>query len=140
MQHTFAAIQLHVTACSCLHILADSLALTLILHAPTISDVCCLHSIAGLGCPLPIVSSAAAASSTPSSSRSSLIGVLTNHMGDMGMAYIKLAPALAAAVGQGAELQVQLEGGVVQQVLPQRPEWWPSVWGNEEASPPASSS
>jgi hypothetical protein len=66
--------------------------------------------------------------------------MLTNHIGDIGMAYIKLAPALAAAAGQGAQLQVQLEGGAVQQVVPQRPEWWPSEWGNEEAGPQGSSS
>jgi microcystin degradation protein MlrC len=66
--------------------------------------------------------------------------MLTNHIGDIGMAYIKLAPALAAAAGQGAQLQVQLGGGAVQQVLPQRPEWWPGEWGNEEAGPQASSS
>jgi hypothetical protein len=57
------------------------------------------------------------------------------------MAYIKLTPALAAAAaGRGAQLQVQLEGGAVQQVLPQRPQWWPGEWGNEEAAPQASSS
>uniref|UniRef100_A0A383VHD9 CAF17 C-terminal domain-containing protein n=1 Tax=Tetradesmus obliquus TaxID=3088 RepID=A0A383VHD9_TETOB len=101
-----------------------------------------------LPCPLPIVSSAAAAAaagSTPSSSRSSQIGTLTNHCGDMGMAYMKLAPALAAAAAagkgdKGPQLQVQLEGGAVQQVVPQRPEWWPAEWGIEEAGPPAGSS
>lgn len=102
----------------------------------------------GLPCPLPILSSAAAAAaagSTPSSSRSSQIGTLTNHCGDMGMAYIKLAPALAAAAAagkgdKGPQLQVQLEGGAVQQVVPQRPEWWPAEWGIEEAGPAAGSS
>ncbi|KAF6265118.1 hypothetical protein COO60DRAFT_1116131 [Scenedesmus sp. NREL 46B-D3] len=99
-----------------------------------------LDASARLPCPLPIVSSAAPASRTASSSRSSQIGMLTNHTGDAGMAYIKLAPALAAAAGQGPGLQLQLEGGAVQQVVPQRPEWWPSEWGNEEGSPQASSS
>ncbi len=58
--------------------------------------------------------------------------MLTNHVGDIGIAYIKLAPALAAAQGTGPPLQLQLDGGRVQQVVPQRPAWWPQDWGREE--------
>lgn len=101
--------------------------------APTVVSAVSGVHCAGLPCPVPIISSAAAGSS--SSSRRSDIGMLTSHVGDLGMAHIKVAPALAAAEGQGAPLQLQLGGGVEQQVVPQRPSWWPSEWGREEAAP-----
>lgn len=68
-------------------------------------------------------------------------GVLTGHAGDVGIAHIKLAPALAAAVaaagdGDGPRLQVQLPDGGVQAVVPERPGWWPAEWGREEAARP----
>jgi hypothetical protein len=88
---------------------------------------------AGLPCPLPIVS-AAAGSSTPAASSStsrSGAGTLTSHVGDLGMAYIKLLPALAAAEGRAPPLQVQVEGQQVT-VVPVRPQWWPADWGREE--------
>jgi hypothetical protein len=59
------------------------------------------------------------------------MGTLTAHVGNMGMAYIKLLPALAAAEGRTPPLQLQLEGQQVA-VVPQRPQWWPAEWGREE--------
>lgn len=60
------------------------------------------------------------------------VGTLTGHVGDVGMAYIKLLPALAAADGSTPPLQLQLGDGQQVTVVPQRPQWWPSDWGREE--------
>lgn len=102
---------------------------------------------ASLPCPVQIVSAAAAAaagssgqaqdSSSTRGSRGSA-GVLTGHVGDVGMAYIKLLPALAAAEGRSPPLQLQLAGGLQLSVVPVRPQWWPADWGREEKASSAS--
>lgn len=101
----------------------DCCTCTLVLHLLCV--VC-----PGFACPLPIVSATSSSKGPASSSRGG-IGTLTGHVGDIGMAYIKLLPALAAAEGRSPPLQLQLEGQQVS-VVPLRPKWWPSDWGREE--------
>lgn len=66
-------------------------------------------------------------SGQPSSRRAAAAGTLTNHMGDLGMAYVRLSSALAPDI----KLTVVI-GDREQQVVPQRPAWWPPEWGREE--------
>lgn len=80
---------------------------------------------AGLPCPLPITVSG----QITSKSRVSSVGTLTNHVGDLGMAYIRLTAALSPQT----TLQVA-EGDQQLQVVARRPDWWPVEWGKEEAA------
>eukprot|EP00879_Flechtneria_rotunda_P010659 GHRR01011139.1.p2 GENE.GHRR01011139.1~~GHRR01011139.1.p2 ORF type:complete len:184 (+),score=51.91 GHRR01011139.1:51-554(+) len=80
-----------------------------------------------LPCPVPIVAADGATKSQGG------VGMLTKHVGDAGIAYVRLAPALAAAEGEGAPLHLQLEGNRMQAVVPHRPDWWPNEWGREES-------
>jgi len=63
-------------------------------------------------------------------------GVLLASEGTLGLAHLKLAPALAAAASSsgapaaGGVLQVVGEDGAW--VVPVRPAWWPPEWGHEE--------
>lgn len=57
-------------------------------------------------------------------------GVLLAAEGALGLAHLKLAPALAAAAGGGARLHVAGDPGAG--VRPVRPAWWPAEWGHEE--------
>lgn len=95
---------------------------------------CAVLCVAALPCPIPIVLSECSSSGSKKSAGSSSrggVGTLTGHVGNMGMAYIKLLPALAAAEGRTPPLQLQLEGHQVS-VVPVRPHWWPTDWGREE--------
>lgn len=57
-------------------------------------------------------------------------GVLLAAEGTLGLAHLKLAPALAAAAGGGAPLHFAGDAGG--RVAPARPAWWPAEWGHEE--------
>jgi hypothetical protein len=70
-------------------------------------------------------------------------GVLLAAEGMLGLAYLKLAPALAAAQGSGGGsrgggssggVQLHLAGDAGAWVRPVRPGWWPVEWGHEEAA------
>jgi hypothetical protein len=61
-------------------------------------------------------------------------GVLLAAEGRLGLAHLKLAPALAAAAGGPGALRLVLAGEPAAQVQPVRPEWWPAEWGYEEAA------
>lgn len=62
-------------------------------------------------------------------------GTLLAVEGALGLAHLKLAPALAAAAG-GPGLRLGGGGGVT----PVRPVWWPPEWGHEEEAAPAAGS
>lgn len=57
------------------------------------------------------------------------VGSLRAVEGDAALVYVRLAPALAAAAGQGEQLLV---AGTSCAVKPWRPQWWPADWGTEE--------
>jgi hypothetical protein len=57
------------------------------------------------------------------------VGVLLAAEGPLGLAHLKLAPALAAAAGGAAA--PRLRAGDVG-LRPVRPAWWPPEWGHEE--------
>ncbi len=56
------------------------------------------------------------------------IGTIVAAEGDVGLAHLRLAPALAAAAGN-SKLLAGTDGV---QVVPVRPRWWPAEWGLEE--------
>lgn len=94
----------------------------------------CRLALAGLPCPVPIVlgdGGQQRGSGTSSSSSRRSIGTLTGQVGDLGMAYMALTPALAVGEGRAPPLRLQLDGKTVE-VVPQRPAWWPADWGLEE--------
>lgn len=59
-------------------------------------------------------------------------GVLLATEGTLGLAHLKLGPALAAAAA-GGEGALHLAGDAGAWVRPVRPQWWPPEWGHEEA-------
>ncbi len=63
------------------------------------------------------------------------VGSLLAAEGDVGLAYLKLSPALQAAQG-GVPLCISSTGEGHQgvRVVPVRPGWWPREWGKEEES------
>eukprot|EP00878_Enallax_costatus_P023839 GHUV01025393.1.p1 GENE.GHUV01025393.1~~GHUV01025393.1.p1 ORF type:complete len:174 (+),score=24.20 GHUV01025393.1:271-792(+) len=91
-----------------------------------------------LPCPIPIVAGdpTAGTAAAASKKRIASVGVLTNNIGDLGMAYMRLIAADSKECGEVLTVNID---GKVHQVHPRRPEWWPSSWGREEtASEPAS--
>ena len=69
---------------------------------------------------------------------SGAVGTLLAAEGALGLAHLRLGPALMAAAGHGAELVLASGsgggggGGVA--VVPFRPAWWPPDWGHEEGA------
>ncbi len=57
------------------------------------------------------------------------IGRLRVVAGGMGLAHLRLQPALDSAAGSR---KLQLAHAPHVRVLPQRPSWWPSMWGKED--------
>lgn len=114
-----------------------------LLHVYCLTFMMCVYAAAGLPCPIPIIAAGSGSPpqqqpQQPASGRpgrqQAAIGTLTGHVGDLGMAYIKLQPALAAAQGQAPPMQLdtsQLERQRIE-VVPFRPAWWPQEWGREE--------
>lgn len=88
-------------------------------------------STADLPCPVAITSGEplSDAAAAASKKRSGQVGVLTNNIGDLGMAYMRLT---AANLKDGSGNLVVDVDGQAYRVVPRRPEWWPSSWGNED--------
>jgi hypothetical protein len=59
-------------------------------------------------------------------------GVLLASEGDLGLAHLKLGPALAAAAAGAGGAALHAAGDAAAGVRPARPAWWPVEWGHEE--------